>query len=68
MDKQIAETREIVGRLDERTKTIQQDVADIKKDYGPRLRKVEGRQHWLLGAVAVIAIGVAGAWHWLSEL
>lgn len=68
MDTLIAETREIVGRLDERTQAIQEDVTEIKKDYGPRLRRVENRQHWLLGAGAVIATGIAGAWRWLSEL
>ena len=67
MDKIIAETREIVGRLDERTKTIEVDVADIKRDYGPRLRKVEGRQHWLFGAGAAVVLLATGAWHWIKE-
>ena len=68
MDKIIAETREIVGRLDERTSVIQEDVAAIKKDYGPRLRKVENRQHWLLGAGAAAAALATGAWQWIKDV
>ncbi len=67
MDKLIAETREIVGRLDERTKATQEDVAYIKNDYGPRLQRVENRQHWLLGVGAGAVALVAGAWQWVKS-
>lgn len=67
MDTIIAETREIVGRLDERTRAIQEDVTEIKKDYGPRLRRVENRQHWLLGVGAVVTMVMVGAWRWITK-
>ncbi len=67
MDTLIAETREIVGRLDERTRAIQEDVAEIKKNYGPRLRRVENRQHWILGGGAAVAALAVGAWRWIKE-
>ena len=61
----ITEIHEIVGRLDERTQAIHEDVTEIRKDYGPRLLRVENRQHWLLGAGAAAAAVVAGAWQWI---
>ena len=67
MDKVIAETREIVGRMDERLKAVQDDVTEIKEDYKPRLRRVELRQHWVLGAGVAVAALVTGAWHWVKN-
>lgn len=67
MEKIVAETREIVGRLDERTKAIHREITAIRADYVPRLRKVENRQHWLLGAGAAAAALVTGAWQWIKE-
>lgn len=66
MDPKITEIHEIVGRLDERTQAIQADVTEIKKDYGPRLLRVEGRQNWILGLGAGLGVAATSAWQWFK--
>lgn len=73
MGTQIAEIREIVGRLDERTQAIQDDVAEIRKNHGDRINTHSGRLGSLersrakgRGAIAILA-GLA-AWVGWDEI
>lgn len=67
MADKIDQIHEIVGRLDERTTAIREDVLEIKRDYGPRLLRVEGRQHWILGVGAGVGVAITGAWQWFFK-
>ncbi len=67
MDKDIADLKEVVGRIDERTIATHDTVEEIRgdfKDVAVRVTKVETNQKWFLrigstlGALAVAAIGV----------